>query len=54
VISDAITIRSLSKICGTSDGDVVALDRITASVGEGEALLRGTVIAGPCRDIGAR
>jgi NitT/TauT family transport system ATP-binding protein len=81
VLTEAITIRNLSKSYATRDGDVVALERISASVGEGEfvavvgpsgcgkstllkilagilppstgeALLRGTVIAGPRRDIG--
>jgi NitT/TauT family transport system ATP-binding protein len=81
VTTEAITIRSLSKSYATRDGDVVALERISASIGEGEfvavvgpsgcgkstllkilagilppstgeALLRGTPIAGPRRDIG--
>jgi NitT/TauT family transport system ATP-binding protein len=79
--TDAITIRGLSKTYTTRDGQVQALDRISAHVGEGEfvtvvgpsgcgkstllkilagilppstgeALLRGSVIAGPRHDIG--
>ena len=81
VATDAITVRHLSKTYATRDGAVVALDRTTFGVAEGEfvavvghsgcgkstllkilagilpassgeARLRGTVIAGPRRDIG--
>ncbi|HYB42156.1 MAG TPA: ABC transporter ATP-binding protein [Candidatus Methylomirabilis sp.] len=79
--TEAITIRELSKSYRTRDGQVVALERISTSVAEGEfvavvgpsgcgkstllkilagilppstgqALLRGSAIEGPRRDIG--
>src|SRR5438552_13083228 len=81
VVTEAITVRSLSKTYATRDGVVAALERATFAIAEGEfvavvgpsgcgkstllkilagilpassgeALLRGTLIVGPRRDIG--
>src|SRR5439155_878101 len=81
VVTEAITVRNLSKTYATRDGVVAALERATFAIAEGEfvavvgpsgcgkstllkilagilpassgeALLRGTLIVGPRRDIG--